>query len=288
MTDIPAPRTLTSSSATAAVTTYGAHVTSWVPNGFDPVLWVSKLTKRSKGDAIRGGVPLCFPWFGPGRSGDMKPAHGFARITDWRLVEPRPVDDVAANGADAAVARLALTHEDVEPQLRELFPHEFEAVFAVDLAEDLTMSLAVTNTGSEAFEFEQALHTYLAVGDSRRITIEGLDGAHYFDKTTQRDEVQSGAVSLTQETDRVYHSRGTVSVKDPVADRTITVAKEGSANTVVWNPWEEKARGLSDVEDDAWQFMVCVETANALENAIRLEPGESHTMTQRLTVSRGI
>lgn len=254
---------------------------SWAPTGLDPVLWVSSQAKDSVGDAIRGGVPICFPWFGPGRSGDMKPAHGFARVTEWKVADGISNDDAAST------ACFVLTHEDIDPRLRGEFLHEFRAEYTVDFGADLTMSLTVTNTGSTAFEFEEALHTYLSVGDSQRISIEGLDGARYFDKVAQQEQEQSGPIAITDDTDRVYYSEDTVQVKDPALARTITVAKEGSANTVVWNPWTEKSKDMTDFADDEWQTMVCVETANVLDNAVRLNAGESHTMTQRLSVSRG-
>lgn len=257
---------------------------SWAPTGFDPVLWVSSRAKDSVGSAIRGGVPICFPWFGPGRSGDLKPAHGFARITGWKLTDGDRADDDAA----AATARFTLTHEDVDAGLREVFPYEFRAVYTVDFGATLTMSLTVENTGPTEFEFEEALHTYLSVGDSRRVSIEGLDGVRYFDKVIQQGRTHNGAVEITDETDRVYYSHGTVQVKDPVMGRTITATKDGSANTVVWNPWSEKARAMDDFGDDEWQSMVCVETANVLDNAVRLAAGESHTMTQQLSVSSGV
>ncbi|PZP37232.1 MAG: D-hexose-6-phosphate mutarotase [Kocuria rhizophila] len=283
MTRLPAPLTLFCPSGSGTVRTYGAQVMSWAPTGFDPVLWVSSQAKDSVGDAIRGGVPICFPWFGPGRSGDMKPAHGFARIAEWKLADRiRNYDDAAA-----ATARFILTHEDIDRQLRGAFPHKFRAVYTVDFGAKLTMSLTVTNTGSTAFEFEEALHTYLSVGDSQRIAIEGLEGARYFDKVSQQEQSQSGPITITDETDRVYYSEDTVQVKDPAMARTITVAKEGSANTVVWNPWTEKSKAMDDYADDEWQSMVCVETANVLDNAVRLDAGASHTMTQRLSVGRG-
>ncbi|MBD2764098.1 D-hexose-6-phosphate mutarotase [Kocuria sp. cx-455] len=280
MTRLPAPLTLSCPAGSGAVRTYGAHVMSWAPTGFDPVLWVSSRAKDSVGEAIRGGVPICFPWFGPGRSGDLKPAHGFARITEWKLA-----DRTSDNDGAAATARFILTHEDINPQLRSVFPHPFRAAYTVAAGAELSMSLTVTNTGPTAFEFEEALHTYLSVGDSRRISIEGLDGARYFDKVTQQQQEQAGPIAITDETDRVYYSDGTVQVKDPAMGRTLTVAKEGSDNTVVWNPWTEKSKAMGDFADDEWQSMVCVETANVLDNAVRLDAGESHTMTQILSVS---
>lgn len=283
MARLPAPLTFSGPWGSGSVHSYGAHVMSWTPAGHDPVVWVSSRANESYGSAIRGGIPICFPWFGPGRTGDRKPSHGFARVVEWRpLTAP---DDAAAD--DTAVARFELTHEHLDARWRETFPHEFRAVYTVGFGQTLTASLTVHNTGDESFEVEQALHTYLSVGDSRRIGIEGLDGVDYHDKVTQREAMQTGTLRLTGETDRVCYTSGEVRVQDPVLERTLVVGKEGSATTVVWNPWRQKAAGMSDFGDDEWTAMVCIEAANVLGAAMSLTPGQSHTLTQRIAVERG-
>ena len=168
MTRLPEPLTLSGANGHGAVLSYGAHALSWAPEGHEPVLWVSSRAYNETGRAIRGGVPLCFPWFGPGRTGDMEPAHGFARITEWTLAE---------QGEDEQgdpFAEFALTSEDVAPELREVFPHDFSARFRMTAGHTLRLELTVTNTGSETFEVEEALHTYLHVGDSERVTVPAL------------------------------------------------------------------------------------------------------------------
>ena len=309
MTRLTAPLMFSVPSGAGSVHAHGAHVMSWAPAGQDPVLWVSSRAARTRGSAIRGGIPICFPWFGSGRTGDGKPSHGFARVVEWRPLDapadgaprsdaPTTVDGLtgcadtpagsrASPGAERAVARFELTHEHLDPQWRAAFPHGFRALYTVAFGETFTASLTVRNTGAEAFEFEQALHTYLSVGDSRRIGIEGLNGARYHDKVTKRDAVHSGTLRLTGETDRVFATSDEVRVQDPVLGRTLAVTAEGSAATVVWNPWREKAAGMADFGDREWTAMVCVEAANVLDAAVSLAPGQSHTLTQHLAVRPG-
>ena len=151
----------------------------------------------------------------------------------------------------------------------------------------LRLELAVRNTGTAPMVFEEALHTYFSVGDARRVAIHGLEGAPYFDKAEAfaRKPGEAAPIAITRETDRVYPgARGTVTIDDPIEARHIAVEKTGSASTVVWNPWVEKAKGMSDFGDDEWTEMVCVETANAGDDAVTVAPGETHTMTATIGV----
>lgn len=279
--ELPALR-ISTPLAEGEVYLHGAHVTSWVPAGHDPVIWMSKASRFAPTEPIRGGVPICFPWFGPGREPGMSPAHGFARLADWRLVGASDDDSVVT-------LTFRLGHEDVEGSAgAEKWTHPFEATYTVVMGGDLTLSLAVRNPGDEEYSYEEALHTYLHVQDVTAVTIEGLDGARYLDKAPYGGpdlKTQSGPVTFTGETDRVYHSSGAAVVVDPARARTITVSKESSADTVVWNPWTAKAAAMPDYDDAEWPTMVCVETANALDNAVVLAPGASHTMSATYAVS---
>ncbi len=203
----------------------------------------------------------------------MSPSHGIVRTADWELVE-------RAEDADGVGIHLSVTSERVTSPH---FPHAYVLDLRVHLGASLELELTTTNTGPEPFDLEEALHAYLAVGDVRRVRLDGLDGASYHDKTTGRDEVQEGGLVLTGETDRVYRGDGPVTVVDPVLDRRLRVSTTGAADRVVWNPWDEQARALRDV-GDAWPGFVCVEGGNVLDDAVTVAPGDSRTMTYGVEV----
>lgn len=253
----------------------GAHVAEWTPRGAEPVLWMSGSSEFTDGKAIRGGIPICLPWFGPGRDGNHSPAHGFARISPWTLT--------SADVSDSGEARLVfvLTGDEVE-QLAD-FPSDFTASYAVTMGSALQLSLTLT-AGEQALDFEEALHTYFAVGDAREVRIQGLDGADYLDKVAGDRKSQSGDVTFSQETDRVYESVSTCRIIDKQLGRSIVIEKVGSANTVVWNPWVAKSAAMADFGDDEWTQMCCVETVNALGAAVEVEPGRSHTMAATISI----
>lgn len=259
---------------------HGAHVAAWQPEGSaHPVLWLSSTSEYTAGKAIRGGIPICFPWFGPGLTGDKTPAHGFVRATAWRRSE------VSEHGH---TLRVVYT---IDPDITGSQP-EFSDDYRAQLTAEftpthLTVRLWVSNTGDEPFTIEEALHTYLAVSDVREITVEGLDGATYLDKNLPDpafDQVQDGPLRLTGPTDRVHVHGGPVTVVDPGFGRRIRLSTEGSADVVVWNPWEEAAAGMADMGPGEWTGMVCVEAANVFADAVTLRPGEHWTMSQRIEV----
>jgi D-hexose-6-phosphate mutarotase len=149
------------------------------------------------------------------------------------------------------------------------------------------MALNMRNTGTTPLRFSEALHTYLRVGDVHRVALRGLEGAEYLDKTMGFKRCRQGdqPVTFTGETDRVYlHTQATCALEDPALGRRIVIEKSGSDATVVWNPWQQRAAAMADFDDDGWRTMVCVETANAAEHAITLEPGAEHEMTATLRV----
>lgn len=270
---------ITSPAAEAEVYLHGGHITHYQPRGQKPVLFMSSQSVFDPAKAIRGGVPLIFPWFGPNATNPKAPQHGFARTSSWTL---REVRHDAGDGAITLVLSLSAANAS-----RAAWPHEFEATYTVTAGRTLGMTLDVLNRSDHEIGYEEALHTYLAVGDIRRTTIDGLAGRTFIDKVDNatRKTQPPGAFTLAGETDRVYlDSPDTVTVNDMANSRRLAVSKRGSNSTVVWNPWIDKARAMADFGDDEWPAMLCIETANAADNAVRLAPGQRHVMTATVSV----
>jgi glucose-6-phosphate 1-epimerase len=272
VTALPDPVDLSCDSCSCHAYLHGAHLVDWRPRGARGVLWLSPLARLDSAAAIRGGVPLVFPWFGPGVSGTMLPPHGFGRLADWHLAPvERDVETVTAVfGLDSSVA----TSDE--------FPHRYTARYVIRAGEQLSLELTVENAGELPFTYEAVFHTYLAVGDIERVTIEGLDGAEYADKAAgpaAPNVVQSGDITLLTETDRVYRSTADVRVVDHGQNRVLVVRKCGSRSTIVWNPGERKGAAAADIGPDHWREFVCVEAGNVAGDATTLAPGGSATMS---------
>jgi glucose-6-phosphate 1-epimerase len=262
----------------AEIHLHGAHVTAWAPRGEESVLWLSAASGFRDDVAIRGGVPICFPWFGPLAGRADAPRHGFARVSEWEL------DAAHDDGRDVTV-RLRLV--DSYATRASAWPHRFEAVCTVVVGSRLSIALEVTNRDDVPVTFEEALHTYLRVADVTAVEITGLEGTAFLDKLGGPEPVagEPGPVRVACEVDRVYlGTRAGVTVRDPGAGRSVRVGKDGSDTTVVWNPWTEGARSTADIEDDAWSTMVCVEASNVGRSTVRLEPGQSRTMSTTLAL----
>lgn len=275
MTDtLRPPRTIENTACTGQVYDQGAQVTSWSPVGADPVLYVSTDLRLAPGRSIRAGIPVCWPWFGPGRADGMEPLHGFARTSTWELVEQDHGDD------HTTVAYRLTSHEASSPH----WPHRYTAELRARFGDVLEVSLTTTNTGDAAFDYEEALHAYLVVGDVHQARIEGLDDMSFFDKVTSTERVQHGDLAFAGETDAVFRTSDPVTLHDPALGRRLVVSTQGARNIVVWNPWPAKAKEVPDIGDDDWERFVCIEGANAFENAVALEPGQSHTTTYRVQV----
>lgn len=270
---LDAPREVGIGDSVAQVYDYGAHVWSWSLDGH-PVLWASAKSAFEPDKALRGGVPICWPWFGPGRTGDLTPAHGFARISEWELAG-------RVDRANAEVVTYVLSPEAAPDALPG---EDWRVTYEVSVGKRLTLELTVDNLGVTSFSYELALHTYLSVGDVRQVTIAGLDGASYLDKVTGHAELQVGDVTIGAETDRVYDRSGDIIVTDPVLRRRLRIATQGAANTVVWNPWVAKAAAMPDFGDDEWPQMLCIEGGNVLDHAVTLEPGASATLQYKVSV----
>jgi glucose-6-phosphate 1-epimerase len=269
---------ITSAAATGDVYLHGAHVTSWVPRGAQEVLFLSSRSQWQAGRAIRGGVPICFPWFANKADDPGAPAHGFVRTKAWQL-------ESIVRAGDAVTVTLSTESDD---STRRRWPYDFRLVQRATFGAELSLELVLTNTGEKPLRLEEALHAYLKVGDIEKVHLNGLDAVPYIDKTdSNRDKLQSGAVRITSETDRVYlGTQHGVEVEDEALRRRVLVAKENSLTTVVWNPWAEKAKALSDLGDAEWMQMVCVEASNVAGYAVAVAPGQQHRMKATIKVVR--
>jgi glucose-6-phosphate 1-epimerase len=253
------------------VTLQGGQVVNWVPRDGREVIWLSEHANFSEGKSIRGGIPVCWPWFGPHQRESSFPAHGFARTAPWRVV--------AVEETDAGITRLILQLEQNEGT-RRFWADPCALSLQIGLGAALELELVTRNTGAAAMVVGEALHTYFRVGDVRKIAVYGLDGCAYLDKTDgMKRKRQAGPLRFGGETDRVYlDTVAACLIEDPVLNRRIRVSKHGSRSTVVWNPWREKAAKMGDLGGDGYLHMVCVESANAADNRVTIVAGEEHRL----------
>ena len=256
---------------------HGAHVTSWKPAGGEEGLFLSSQSRWEHGRAIRGGVPVCFPWFGGKADDPTAPAHGFVRTKSWQL------ESMTLSGGAVTVSMFTESDEGT----KRWWPAEFRLVHRATFGRELSLELVVTNTGRTSLRFEEALHTYHRVGNVEKVRVRGLDTVHYFDKTdSNRKKMQQGEIVIASETDRVYlNTMDEIELEDPVLNRRTRVAKENSRTTVVWNPWVQKAHSLSDFADDEWMQMICLEASNVSDFAVDLAPGQQHAMEEIVRVA---
>jgi glucose-6-phosphate 1-epimerase len=249
---------------------HGAHVTSWQPRGAEEVLFVSSKSRWEDGRAIRGGIPICFPWFGGKADDPSAPAHGFVRTAAWQL------ESIAQAGDGVTVSMFTESNAET----KRWWPADFHLVHRATFGSELKLELMVRNTGATSLHFEEALHNYFRVGHIDKVRLQGLNAVAYLDKTDlNRRKIQQGPIVIVSETDRVYlDTKGEVELEDPSLRRRMGVAKENSLTTVVWNPWIEKAKSFSDFGAAEWMQMVCIETSNVADFAVELAPGQQHRM----------
>lgn len=265
--------------ASASVCLLGGHVLTFQPHTQEPVLWMSQHSSFELGQPIRGGIPVCWPWFGAHPSDPNYPSHGFARRCLWNVL------DTAVTGDGATCLRLALPDSD---GIRAMWPQPFSLELAVVVNASLRVSLTMRNLGSAPVKHTCALHSYFAVSDVANVRVRGLEGHVFIDtvgpQPRQRRE-QNGPITFAGETDRVYvDTADDCLIDDPGLKHSIRVAKQGSRSTVVWNPWIAKSARMEDFGDDEYPGMVCVETTNAADDAVTLTPGAAHELTTILSV----
>jgi len=269
---------ITSPLAHGEMYVHGAHVTSWRPAGSDEVLFLSSKSRWEDGQAIRGGIPICFPWFRGKADDPHAPAHGFVRTRPWQLYSIIESTD--------GVTVTMFTESD--EQTRRWCPAEFRLVHRVTFGPELRLELVCINTGRTVFHFEEALHTYNRAADVEAVRLQGLDGTRFLDNTdSNMEKTQLGDVTIASQTDNAYiKTQNAVDLLDPKMRRRIRLQKANSSTTVVWNPWQEGASRLRDLGEGEWKQFLCVEASNIMGAAVTLAPGQEHTMSVVLSVAR--
>lgn len=258
--------------ATAAITPYGAQLLSYT-FASDPrdLLFLSEKAIFTEGTPIRGGVPICWPWFGPDPQGQGRSDHGLARTRMWSVVSTDLLSD----------QECSITFELTDnPDTYVLWPHRFRLILTITVGRALTIELTTHNLGDTPMELTQALHTYFAIGDITQTKITGLEEFTYSDKTDDGAEKKEDiAISIEAETDRIYpFNGGDIVIKDESLKRNIRIACKGSKTAVVWNPWIRVCAQKADLLSEDYKKMICVETANAGDEIIVVNPHHSHTI----------
>ena len=268
---------LSAAGGNTAIARQGAQVLTWTPNGQPPVVWLSPEARFKAGKSLRGGAPVCWPWFGPHPEDPSKPGHGFARNLDWQVLESTRLRNRA---------RLIMGFTP-GPEQAEFWPHAAELQLSVTLGDTLDLALSTRNTGSVPITITQALHTYFHVGDISSARVEGLDGSPYIDKLLDNERFnQAGPITIDREVDRIYlDCPDDVTIVDEKLGRRILISKSGSRSYVVWNPWAEKGAGFGDMGTDGYRKMLCVETTNAWDDAVTIEPDAVHALTTSIAVA---
>ena len=259
--------------ATAKIALQGAHVMHWQPKSTaEPVLWLSSNARYIKARSIRGGVPICWPWFGAHPTDSSYCPHGFARVIPWQVIKSCKLPN--------DTTRLLLEMKQTEVAKKQL-SYPFQLTLEITIGNYLRLELTTKNLANEPFMIGEAFHTYFNVSDVKNTHITGLENLVYSDKVEGYvRNVQHGPLKFEGEFDRVYiNSDEDCIIRDSGFNRAIRVAKSGSNTTVIWSPGAEKVAQMGDMgAAEEWRKMLCVESANAMENSVTIFPGESHTM----------
>ncbi|MBE9490891.1 MAG: D-hexose-6-phosphate mutarotase [Bacteroidetes bacterium] len=258
--------------ASAVISLQGAHVLSWIPVGEKDVIWLSDDASFAVGKSVRGGIPICWPWFGAHETSNDFPAHGFARTVAWTVIATQQL-----NTGETQVT-FKLDTKELERNQKNMWPQATVAEYRITIGKKLSLELITSNNSEQVITIGQALHTYFSVDDVKKTTLSGLEGKDYLDKTASFNrKTQVGNVSVNNEIDRIYLNTPDTLVIDD-SKRKIIISKQGSLSTVVWNPWEEVANKMGDLGKDGYFKMLCVESANAAEDTVSIQPNETHTL----------
>ncbi|MDA3929019.1 MAG: D-hexose-6-phosphate mutarotase [Prolixibacteraceae bacterium] len=256
--------------AEATISLYGGHIIQYKPYDSFDVLWMSPDSNFEVGKAIRGGIPICFPWFGPHASDSLMPAHGFARLLNWEVTKT----ETTVKGETLITLELNSSEET-----KKYWPYDFKMELDLCIGSSFKVELRITNTGEKEFSYTSAIHTYFNVSEISNVQIEGLKGATYYSGFGNELLTQeSNLIEISKEENRRYvNTESDIILHDSAFNRKIKTSKKGSKVSVVWNPWSETAKAFKDMPDDGYQTFVCIEPANSYDDFIQLAPGENHS-----------
>jgi len=262
----------------ASISLQGAHILDWTPKGSDGVIWLSKDAVFAEGKSIRGGIPVCWPWFGAHEKNTSYPAHGFARVTVWQVRE------VQALSSTETQVTFRLETQTLDEAFQKMWPQPTTLEYTMTIGAALTLELTTFNQSDEAIRIGQALHTYFKVDDVGNTTVYGLEGRDYLDKPDNfKRKTQAGPITIKGEVDRIYLQTDDDVIIDDTK-RKIMIKKQGSQSTVVWNPGKQVAERMGDLGEAGYLKMLCVESANAADDIVTLAAGASHRLKVEYTV----
>ena len=268
-------------SATALISVYAGQVLSFQPADEDEdLLFLSQKAQYDDGKAIRGGIPVCWPWFGADSSGLRRPNHGFVRNSLWTVLGTEAVSDLETK------VKLGLMESSKN---EELWQQAFALELTISVGNSLTLELITHNTGNEMFSITQAFHTYFQVGNIKQVKVLGLEGTQYFDKLDEGvQKAQIGVVTVSEEVDRIYTDvKNELIIDDSAFDRRIRISSTGAKTAVVWNPWIETSATMTDLEDEDYQHFLCVEAGNVANDVVQIPPGSKYSLLTSFQIIRG-
>ncbi len=262
---------ISNASAHASIALQGGHLMTYQPQGQAPVIWLSQDAKYVVGKSIRGGVPICWPWFGPHAEDASQPGHGHARTVMWDVLD--------TTALDAATTQIRLQLQMTENTHRH-WSHNTPVQVCITVGANLQVELVTRNDTEQSLTISEALHTYFNISDISDVRILGLEDTSFLDKVEgMQRKTQQGVVNIASEVDRVYlNTAADCVIEDPGFKRCIRIQKTDSQSTIVWNPWIENAKKMGDLGEQGYRRMLCVESGNALENSVEIAPGESHRL----------
>ncbi|MBK1643750.1 D-hexose-6-phosphate mutarotase [Thiocapsa imhoffii] len=271
---------ITNGLATALISPHGGQVLSFRPaHAAEDLFFVSERAYFEAGQAIKGGVPVCWPWFGPDPQGQGRPAHGFARIWPWTILATAQEPD------GSTFVQLGIADDE---HTRALWPYYFNLLIEIRVGTTLAIDLITRNAGDRPLRLTQGLHAYFKVGDAGEVAVHGLSGCRYLDKAADGADAvieQTGPVRFDREVNRIYEAvPAELSIEDPVLKRRIGIETKQSRTAVVWNPWVETARAMPDLDDADYRHFVCVETVNTASEVIEIPPAQDYSLGARYRI----